>query len=587
MQARSKIEQHTSYSYIWYAFTLASFLAGMGARDIFFNFWDPFCIKTLPVSKPTCEPSVSIQNETVFTYADDLFLKENIEDAIKEYKNILNKDHIAIMTCMRLGTALCKLNKYESAEPLYRVAILLQPSFIQGYIKLGIVQHKLNKLDQALRTFTAAALLQPENFDTIFNLSRIYTDLGQFDKAIEFAKKAIQLQPNNVHTHLNLGHTYNKQGDTKAACQQYQNAISVDPLLANAHYNLGYTLRVQREPIKALPHLFRALELQPEYPDAHIALAQIYWSSGDLKTAWEHYQWRWKQLGLDPKSLDTPLWDGSSLQGKTLLLYTEQGMGDTLQFLRYAKVIKEKYDCTIICKVQKPLESYVKLCPYIDHVITKEQPDIQHIDMQAPLLNLPGILQTTIDSIPHPIPYLYTDNTRTTKWKKLLNKDKNIKVGLAWSVLPAHENAKSPLSLRSIELALLTPLADIPGVSFYSLQKLDGLEQVLYLPEKFKVHTFGKDFDHIPFMDSASIIENLDLVITVDTVIAHLAGGLGKPVWNLLPYSPDCRWDHDEYTTPWYKTMRLFRQPAWKDWDSVIKRLTQELHNFVKNKKNK
>lgn len=584
MQASSKI---WNASYAWYALIIASFVIGMGIKDLFLSSWHLFNVKTLPMTTPICNATsmTAEKIQQIFAHADELLRSENIEDAIKEYKDILIKDHITVMGFMRLGTAFCKINKYDSAEHFYRIAVLLQPTFVPGYIKLGIIQHKLNKLDQALRSFATAALFQPDSFDVAFNLGRVYTDLGQFDKAIEYSKKAIQLQPNNVHTHLNLGHTYNKQGDTQAACEQYQNAIAIDPLLANGHYNLGYTLRVQREPMKALPHLFRALELQPEYPDAHIALAQIYWSAGDFKTAWQHYDWRWKQLGIDPKSLDIPLWNGSSLEGKTILLYTEQGMGDTLQFLRYAKKIKEEYGCSIICKVQKSLESYVKLCPYIDHVITNDQPSTHHIDVQAPLLNLPGILETTLETIPHPIPYLYTDKERTAQWKKRLAQDKNIKVGLAWNVLPAHEDAKSPLCLRSIELTLLTPLADIPGVSFYSLQKMDGLDQVLYLPEKFKVHTFGKHFDEIPFMDSAAIIENLDLVITVDTVIAHLAGGLGKPVWNLLPYSPDCRWDHDENTTPWYSNMRLFRQPAWKDWNTVVKQLTQELKKLVKKHK--
>ncbi len=584
MQASSKIAH---IPYLTSALIIASFLMGMSIQYFWINSCHLFGIQPLATSTSMISVSCANQEQTqqIFAHADTLLQQENTEDALKEYKDILNKDHTALMGFMRLGTALCKLNKYESAEYCYRVAVLLQPSFILGYIKLGIVQHKLHKLDQALRSFTAVLLFQPDNFDALFNISRIYTDLNQFDKAIEYAKKAISLQPHNVHTHLNLGHTYNKQGDTQAACQQYQNAIAIDPLLANGHYNLGYTLRVQREPHKALPHLLKALELQPEYPDAHIALAQIYWSFGDFKTAWQHYNWRWKQLGIDPKALDIPLWDGSSLQGKTILLYTEQGMGDTLQFLRYAKHIKDIYGCTIICKVQKPLESYVKLCPYIDEIITNGQSSSHHIDVQAPLLNLPGILETTLGTIPHPIPYLYTEKERTAQWKRILASDKNIKVGLAWNVLPAHEDAKSPLCLRSIELALLAPLADIPGVSFYSLQKMDGLEQVLYLPASFKVHTFGKDFDKTPFMDSASIIANLDLIITVDTVIAHLAGGLGKPVWTLLPFSPDCRWDHHEYTTPWYKNMQLFRQPAWKEWDSVVQRLKKELQSFVKKHK--
>lgn len=583
-------------SYIPYVMAICSLLSGMFVKDLLLHSWDLFYSPyTTPIQESISlpcnkQPTATLEQLTaLFAQGDELFHDDKIEDAIKKYKEILNKDHTTVMCFMRLATALCKIHKYEQAEYFYRVAIALQPTFVPAYVKLAIVQQKLNKLDSALNTLIAAIVLQPDNFDAIFSLSKVYCDLSQFNKGIELAKKAIDMQPDNVHTHLNLGHIYNKQGDTQAACQQYQKAIAVEPTLANAHYNLGYTLRVQQEPQKALPHLYKALELQPDYPDAHIALAQAYWTFGDFKTAWIHYQWRWKQLGVDPKALDIPLWDGSPLNGKKILIYCEQGLGDTLQFIRYLKIIKEQYGGYIILKTQKALAQFVALCPYIDEVITSASTHVSEPSVQAPLLNMPGILETTVQTIPHSIPYLYTDKELDTHWKKILSKDTNIKVGLCWSVLPAHEISKSPLSLRSVSLMLFAPLAEIPGISFYSLQKMDGLEQILELPEYFKVHTFGKDFDesHGSFMDSASIIKNLDVVISVDTVIAHLAGGLGKPVWTLLPFSPDCRWDHDFNTTPWYKNMRLFRQSAWKDWESVIARIKQELDLFVKQHKRK
>lgn len=581
--------------YLPYMLSIGSLLLGITIKDLFFSSWSFF--NSPPASTVVNETILKAQQnfsalsneqiEALLAEADASFNSDNVEDAVKRYKDVLNRDFLCIMTLIRLGTASCKLDKYEQAEYFYRTAIAIQPSLVSTYTKLGLVQQKLHKLDAALRTFTAATLLQPTNYEGFFNLSRVYSEMDLFDKAIECAKKAIELQPDNVHTHLNLGHIYNKQGDTAAACIQYENAIKVEPDLANAHYNLGYTLRVQREPEKAIPHLLKALELQPYYPDAHIALAQSYWTFGNFKKAWEDYEWRWKMLGMDPKSLPIPLWDGTPLDGKKIFLYSEQGMGDTLQFIRYAKKIKEEYNGYVICKVQKPLEKILKLCPYIDQVVITSETEESDIAAQAPLLNLPGILETTVETIPHPIPYLYADKELTTLWKKKLAADKNIKVGLCWHVLPAHEVSKSPLSIRSIDLKLLAPLADIPGITFYSLQKMDGEEQVLHLPEKFKVHTFGDDFDesHGRFMDSAALISNLDLVISVDTSIIHLAGGLNKPIWTLLPYSPDCRWDLDEYTTPWYKNMKLFRQPAWKDWNSVVERLKKELKAFVETKK--
>ncbi len=590
MQA-SKLWQAT---YLPYALMGASLLLGMAVKDILFNSWTLFPASPTKTIMPADMPPQSSTGvlspeavDTLFTDADNLFRQNEVDAAIRKYKDILNRDHSSVMALMRLGAASCRLDRYEQAEYFYRTAVSLQPSLTLAYIKLGLVQHKLNKHEQALRTFTAVLLIQPDNIEGIFNISKVYADLDHYDKAIQYAKKAIEMEPDNVHTHLNLGHIYNKQGDTQAACTQYENAIKVDPELANAHYNLGYTLRVQQEPKKALPHLFKALELQPDYPDAHIALAQAYWTFGDFKTAWQHYEWRWRQLGIDPKALDTPLWDGTPLDGKTILLYSEQGMGDTLQFIRYAKKIKEEYGGHVICKVQKPLQKLIQMCPYIDKVVTSVEDEQTPLAAQAPLLNLPGILETTVDTIPHPVPYLYADKELVTHWKKKLAGDKNIKVGLCWHVLPAHETTKSPLSLRSIELNMLAPLADIPGVSFYSLQKMDGVDQVLYTPDRFKVHTFGGDFDesHGRFMDTAAIIENLDLVISVDTSIIHLAGGLGKDIWTLLSFSPDCRWDHDAHSTPWYNSMRLFRQSAWNDWHTVVMNVKEALQEFVKQKR--
>lgn len=584
-------------TYLPHIIIATSFISGMVCRHMLSDSWSLFSSPSALIvhdniikpEPPPSTPSSAQAIQALFADADELFLHNDIEAAITKYKEIVSKDHTAVLSFIRLGGAYCKLEKYEPAEYFYRVAISLQPNFLPAYIKLGLVQHKLHKYDSALRTFIAAALLQPNNFDAIYNISKVYADMNEFEKAIEYAKKAIELQPNNVHTHLNLGHIYNKQGDTQAACKQYEDAIAVEPTLANAHYNLGYTLRVQREPHKALPHLYKALELQPDYPDAHIALAQAYWTFGDFKTAWEHYEWRWRQLGIDPKSLGTPLWDGTPLNGRNILLYAEQGMGDSLQFIRYAKKIKEEYNGRIICKVQKPIQQLLSLCPYIDAIVTSIEDEKLELAAQAPLLNLPGILGTTLDTIPHKIPYLYADQTLVTQWKQKLATDHNIKVGLCWHVLPEHEVSKSPLSRRSIDLNALAPLAEIPGVSFYSLQKMDGVEQILYTPEHFNVKTFGNDFDesHGRFMDTAALIENLDLVISVDTSIIHLAGGLGKAVWTLLPYSPDCRWDHDDHVTPWYSSMRLFRQPAWNEWHTVVMRVKEALEQFVAQKQHK
>jgi len=394
-----------------------------------------------------------------------------------------------------------------------------------------------------------------------------------------------------MHAWLNLGHMHNKNGTLTAAINAYKQALEIDPNYPNALYNLGYTLRIAKKIDEALPYLHRAEQLKADYTDAHIALAQSYWAKADYDNAWRYYKKRWNMFGVDPSNMNIPLWDGCDLKDKKILLYAEQGLGDTLQFIRYAKILKEM-GATVLCKVQKPLIALLSTVPYIDTIITTigNTP----LDYQAPLLDIPGIIKTDADSIPAEIPYLKADEKLVALWKSKLSDDpvvakdydgrgSNFKVGLCWHVEAQHEIDKSPWEKRSVNVDLFTPLSKIKNISFYSLQKMSGEEQLKNLPKNFVVHTFGPDFDeqHGRFMDTAAVIMNLDLIITVDTSIAHLAGAMGKKVWMLLPYTPDPRWYNEGSTTSWYPTMRLFRQTKPQSWESVIDELAIALRHEI------
>ena len=243
----------------------------------------------------------------------------------------------------------------------------------------------------------------------------------------------------------------------------------------------------------------------------------------------------------------------------------------------------------VICKVQKPLVKLLSRCPFIDKVV-HDINDAGTYDCYTHLMSLPRIFNMQPDNIPAEMPYLYADPTLEKEWKEKLSKDKNFKVGICWHVDPIHEETKSPWSLRSVELDQLAPLANIKNVTFYSLQKLDNPQQQLKnLPKGMTFHTFGPDFDRKngSFMDSAAIIKNLDLVITVDTCIAHLAGALNKSVWMLLPYAPDCRWYLKRTDSPWYPTMTMFRQKKPSHWDKTIENIAVALGKEIqKNKTN-
>ena len=272
------------------------------------------------------------------------------------------------------------------------------------------------------------------------------------------------------------------------------------------------------------------------------------------------------------------------LDGKTIFLHAEQGLGDTFQFIRYARIAKEKGG-TVIAGVQKPLVKLLSLCPYIDKVVSlDEKPPA--FDLHAPLMSLPYILKTTIDSVPTDIPYLYADSELVEYWKKKqLSSDKNIKVGICWQGNNKYSTPmlRATVAFKSIDINKLNPLGAVPGVSIYSLQKTTGTDQLKTLAPEFMIHTFDDDFDESNgrFMDTAAVIKNLDLVITVDTSIGHLAAALGKPTWVILPNPPDWRWMLERDDTPWYPTMRLFRQPTPGDWESVIEVVAQELKKYV------
>lgn len=507
--------------------------------------------------------------------------KGQIKEALKIFQKALTTDpHITPML-IRIGAACAQQGKFEDAIHFYKAAIGIEPRHFNAYISLGLSLARLNKHEEAAEQFLIVLKVDPNYFDANLQLSKTKMELKEFDEAMIYANKAMQLQPNNIHVYLNLGHINNKKGDLDQAIVWYKKALTIDPNFPNAIYNLGYTLQIQKKYKEAIPYLLRAAELQKNYTDAHVALAQSYWGLEDFDNAWREYVWRWKMLGIDPSKMDVPLWDGSDIKGKTILLYSEQGLGDTLQFIRFTKMVKER-GAKVICKVQKPLKTILAPYPHVDSIVT-EIPKIK-FDYQAPLLNLPGILKITADKIPAEIPYLQADKKLVEFWSKQLAHDKKFRIGLCWHVDPIHEVDKSPWQKRTFPIELFTSLSEIPGLSFYSLQKVNGEEHLKKLPDSFQIHTFGPRFDenHGRFMDTAAVIMNLDLVITVDTSIAHLAAGMGKKVWMVLPYSADCRWYDNRSDTPWYPTMRLFTQPKPYDWQSVSNEIFNELKKQVK-----
>ena len=281
--------------------------------------------------------------------------------------------------------------------------------------------------------------------------------------------------------------------------------------------------------------------------------------------------------------LTKPLWDGSSLDNKTILLHAEQGLGDTFQFVRYAQILKQRYAVKIILASQDPLIHLLRLCPYLDQVVSLFE-RLPHHDVQVPLMSVPFILKTRLDSVPTPIPYLYSDTNLTRDFKNKLH-GSAFKIGICWQGNSNYSThfLRTAVAAKSVQLQQFLPLLNLDNVMVYNLQKMTGEEQTDAIRNYKSFICFDKDFDgsHGRFMDTAAVMRNLDLMITVDTSIAHLAGGLGIPTWVLLPEPADWRWMINRTDTPWYPTMRLFRQPKTGDWESVIAEIVRELKKLM------
>ncbi len=353
---------------------------------------------------------------------------------------------------------------------------------------------------------------------------------------------------------MELANTLNMLNHTVEALKIYIKAIEIQPRLDSALYNYGYTLKKLGRIPQAIEAYQRVLERKPDYALAHFGISSAYLTIGDFARGWDEYEWRWQAYNESPKKFDRPVWDGSDIEGKTILMYAEQGLGDTLQFVRYAKMVKER-GATIIFQTQAPLTSLLALCPYIDHVVPRGH-QLPSFDYQVPLMSLPRIFKTRLETIPAQVPYLYAAPQLIDHWSARLAEDTSkLKIGICWQGNAQYNtpSLRRAVAAKSIPLEMLAWLSRIEEVSIYNLQQVDGLDQLKALDPSFKIHVFEDDFDKSNgrFMDTAAVIKNLDLVISVDTAIGHLAGGLGVPVWLLLPFPTDWRWLQNRKDSPW------------------------------------
>jgi len=457
-------------------------------------------------------------------------------------------------------------------------ALKINPQSSAAFYTLGSCRFAQEQYDQAIDAFQQCIRICPEHVDATNQMGMALAALERYDEAIPYYRKALSYDSEPAEFYNNLGIALRKTGQHAEAVAHYQQALERDPASAVTHYNLANALQEMGVLERALHHFDRALALDPDYADAHWNRGLCHLLHGDFTSGWQGYLWRTRALpaqDLFPHVYTQPAWDGSSFAGQRLLVHSEQGLGDTLQFARYLPLVKQRGG-TVLVETWPELVALVQSIPDVDtvHAISHEPLAESQFELCASIMDLPRLMGTTVATVPAEVPYLQIDPERLRHWQARLQHPE-LTVGLVWAGRPTHGNDKN----RSCHLCDFLPLLDIPGLRFYGLQKGPAAAQIKELPTARSLENLADAFDDL--MDAGAAISALDLIISVDTALAHLAGGLGKTVWTLLPHAPDWRWMRDRNDSPWYPTMRLIRQSQPGDWPSVFSQAADLLQRLT------
>jgi len=457
--------------------------------------------------------------------------------------------------------------RLAEAEALYRQVLTQQPDHADALHFLGVAAHQEGRNEPAEALIRRAIALRPGYAEAYSNLGAVLTQQGKLDEAVSAYRDAIRCKPGHAQAYANLGAALSVQGkldEAAAACRQ---AIALMPGFAEAHSNLGAALKESGRFTEAVAAYEQAIRLKPDHAEAHFNLALTLLLLGDFSRGWQEYEWRWKARGfLSPKrNFDQPLWGGEQLNGRRILLHAEQGLGDTIQFVRYAAQVSARGG-KVVLECQPELHRLLEQLPGVSLVAAGGP--LPDFDLHCPLLSLGRAFATKLESIPNPVPYLSADPRLVDRWASRVTGGET-KVGLVWAGKATHPNDRN----RSMRLRQFLPLAKVQGVRFYSLQAGPAARHAVTGPPGLEVADLSDALSDLA--ETAAAIANLDLVISVDTAVAHLAGAMGKPVWVLLSFIPDWRWLLDRDDSPWYPTARLFRQKAIGRWDEVIDRVAE------------
>jgi tetratricopeptide (TPR) repeat protein len=473
------------------------------------------------------------------------------------------------MTCLDQGNL-------AEAEAHFRRALQIWPEFPEGHNNLGHTLSRQRRLEEAVACYREALRLRPDFGGAYNNLGLALREQKRTCEAEASFRAAVQFRPQLAEAHNNLGLTLLDQNRLDEAIASLRRAIEVQPGFAEAHNNLGNALLHLGRLEDALASYANAVRARPDYAEAHWNATIVRLQRGEFQRGLAEFERRCQMPGSPCHRFTQPRWDGSPLTGRTILLYAEQGLGDTILFVRYARLVKER-GATVIVACQRPLLPLLACCPGIDQLVAQDDPLPPH-DVCAPLLSLPHLFRTTVETIPAPVPYLSADPELVEQWRRKLAALPGLKIGINWQGNPQYQHDRR----RSFPLLEFAPLAAVPGVQLVSLQHGSASAQLDAVREQWPVADLGGRLDEEagPFMDRAAVMKNLDLVITSDTSIPHLAGALGAPVWLALGKVSYWCYLLEREDCPWYPSMRLFRQEHCGEWGPVFQRIARAVQQL-------
>lgn len=499
--------------------------------------------------------------------------KGDYEAAVSLINRALAVNNTAPHFHNNIGAAYRPLKQFDKAVAHFRKAIALKPDYAEAHQNLGAALHDQGLQDEAVAAFNEAIGLKPDYAKAHYGLGLVRQMQKRWDEALVHYSRALTYNPGYIDALNNTGVILKEQGKLADAAAQHERALDLKPDHGHTHYNLGLVREEEGRLDDALACYAQAQRFAPDEADAHWNEALIRLLRGEYARGWQQYEWRHTRSHTAPPRDGMPLWQGEDLRGRTILLQAEQGYGDTIQFVRYAAMLKER-GAKVVVACQAGLPSLIQTATGVDEVIGWDTP-CTTADFYIPLLSVPKAFGTTMDTIPAALPYLRPAAEKVAAWRDKLSAP-GLNVGLVWRGNPGNSiNHK-----KSIPLEALAPLLVTPGVSWSIIQADATPEDIATLSGHGAVHARGPALTD--WAETAALVSALDLVISVDTGVAHLAGALGRRVWVPLSFIPDWRWLLDQPDSPWYPTARLYRQTAFGDWPAVISRVKADLVALVR-----